>query len=143
MTSKRFEFRRAVAAAVASIGAVALVVAPTTPASASTIRDGWVQLCPWGNYRVHLEYLTLNNQTVQLGPVLDPGADCWWGPVPTGSEATLISVVGHFNTSNDTFLVIGPNRKYETFYNGVTGIGIAAEGTTASGGRKDAHYYRY
>ena len=46
-TSKRFEFRRVPAAAVASIGAVALVVAPTTPASASTIRDGWVQLCPW------------------------------------------------------------------------------------------------
>ncbi|WFE97177.1 hypothetical protein [Micromonospora sp. WMMD987] len=143
MTSKHFEPRRMSAAGIAAVSAVALVVAPTTPAAASTIRDGWVQLCPWGNYRVHLEYVDLNNHTVQLGPVLDPGADCWWGPVPTGGESSLFWVIGHFNTSSGTFEVIGPNRKYETFYNGVTGIGFAAEGTTASGGRKDAHYYRY
>ncbi|MFF9376591.1 hypothetical protein ACF1BB_18860 [Streptomyces griseoluteus] len=25
-------------------------------ATASNIRDGWVQVCPWGNYKVYLEF---------------------------------------------------------------------------------------
>lgn len=136
-------FKRVLAAIASTITVAALIAIPAVPASASTIRDGWVQLCPWGNYRVHLEYSVAGVGDLPLGPVLSPGADCWWGPIPTGSAPTLIWVVGHFNTSDDTFLVIGPGRKYETLYNGTTGIGIAAEGTTAYGGRKDAHYYRY
>nr|MDT0659094.1 hypothetical protein [Micromonospora sp. DSM 115978] len=135
--------KKALAGILSSIAAAVSLVAPAAPASASTIRDGWVQLCPWGNYRVHLEYLSTGGAILTLGPTLSPGGNCWWGPIPTGSQSTLLWVVGHFNTSNGTFPVIGPSRQYETFYNGSTGIGIAAEGTTASGGRKDAHYYTY
>ncbi|MFG2300285.1 hypothetical protein [Actinacidiphila glaucinigra] len=131
-----------IAAPLAAIGMVAgFTVASAEPASASTIKDGWVQLCPWGNYRVHLEYVT-NGVARTLSPTLNPGAACWWGPMPTGSSSALIYMVGHYNTTNGTFDVIGPSHQYETFYNGKTGIGFAAEGTTENHGLS-AHYYTY
>ncbi|GGM17456.1 hypothetical protein [Micromonospora yangpuensis] len=121
-----------------AVGAGLSVVA-ATPASASTIKDGWIQICPWGNYRVHLEY-TLggpNDPWQVLSPTLNPGADCWWGPMPAGNQYAWIHVVGHFNTSSNTFLVGRRNSyDYETMYNGRTGIGFAAQGTTEDGGRK-------
>ncbi len=128
----------------APLAAFALVAGVSTlaaaPASASTIKDGWIQLCPWGNYRVHLTY-DVSGRPQQLSPVLNPGDACWWGPMPAGVDSALIDVVGHFNTSDGTFGVIGPDRNYETFYHG-QGIGFAAEGTTESHGLA-AHYYRY
>ncbi|MDX3074827.1 hypothetical protein ACIP98_24815 [Streptomyces sp. NPDC088354] len=117
-------------------------VASTAPASASSIQDGWVQLCPWGNYKVHLEYSDEHGATRTLSPTLNPGAACWWGPMPTGSHPSLIWMVGHYNTTGGTFDVIGPDRKYETFYDGKSGIGFAAEGTTELHGGA-SHYYRY
>ncbi|MYX32764.1 MULTISPECIES: hypothetical protein [unclassified Streptomyces] len=134
---------RGLVAPLAAVGLVAgLSVAAAEPASASTIRDGWVQLCPWGNYKVHLEYAGEDNTFRQLGPVLNPGADCWWGPIPSGSKPGLIAVVGHYNTSSGTFNVIGPSREYLWFYNGKDGVGIAAEGTTANHGLS-SYYYTY
>ncbi|GGR90577.1 hypothetical protein GCM10010269_32200 [Streptomyces humidus] len=135
------EISKRIAAPFAAFALVAGISTLTaTPASASTIKDGWIQLCPWGNYRVHLTY-DVTGLPQQLTPVLNPGDDCWWGPMPAGVQYALIDMVGHFNTSGGTFAVIGPDRKYETFYNG-KGIGFAAEGTTESHGLA-AHYYRY
>ncbi|GAA1644467.1 hypothetical protein [Actinoplanes couchii] len=134
--------RRIVAPLVALGVTAGFSVVTAVPAAASTIRDGWIQLCPWGNYRVHLEY-TVGSGYQRLSPTLDAGADCWWGPMPSGSTPALIWMVGHFNTSENTFTVgqRGQNGQ-ETFYNGRTGIGFAAQGTTDKAGGA-SYYYTY
>ncbi|MFF9376592.1 hypothetical protein ACF1BB_18865 [Streptomyces griseoluteus] len=135
---------RAIVAPLTTVGMIAgLSLIATEPASASTIKDGWVQLCPWGNYKVHLEYVSGGDGISRvLSPTLNPGSACWWGPIPTDGKPALIYVVGHYNTTNGTFDVIGPSREYETFYNGKDGVGIAAEGTTENHGLS-SHYYTY
>ncbi|MFJ5282218.1 hypothetical protein [Streptomyces parvulus] len=134
---------RALVAPLTTVAVLAgLSVTTAAPASASSIRDGWVQLCPWGNYKVHLEFAGEDSTFRQLGPVLNPGADCWWGAIPSGSKPGSIAVVGHFNSSSGTFDVIGPSREYLWFYNGKDGVGIAAEGTTANHGLS-SYYYTY
>ncbi|MEU6816040.1 hypothetical protein [Streptomyces sp. NPDC046860] len=134
---------RAVAAPLTTIAVLTgFSVATAAPASASSIRDGWVQLCPWGNYKVHLEFAGEDNVFRQLGPVLNPGSACWWGPAPSGAKPGMIAVVGHYNTSGGTFDVVGPSREYLWFYNGKDGVGIAAEGTTENHGLS-SYYYTY
>ncbi|SFT31942.1 hypothetical protein [Streptomyces sp. ok210] len=146
-TEKAMNAKKILKAVASPLLAVALIagfsVASTAPASASSIKDGWVQLCPWGNYKVHLEYSDATSGISHtLSPTLNPGAACWWGQMPTGSRSALIFVVGHFNTTGGTFDVIGPDGRIETFYDGKSGIGIAAEGTTEFHGVA-SHYYRY
>ena len=125
-------------AAAAGIMAATAVAATTVSASAATqaIGTGRAQLCAQGNYSARFVFsLDIPGTSTQPGPWVHPGS-CTTFTVPGSfGEATVVTVQGLFNTSNNTFNI------GNSFFSGVNqpGVKIGAEGTTGNGGR-DAFY---
>ncbi|MEZ0095369.1 hypothetical protein [Streptacidiphilus sp. EB129] len=114
----------ATVAATAALSAVAVGVA-AGPASASTISNGFVQVCAQGKYAA---YATFPYRGGFSTTVVNPG-DCWYGWMG-GDSWEPIDVYGIYPGSPK------PIDLGEVWYNGsVSGIGIGAEGTT------DNYYY--
>jgi hypothetical protein len=115
-----------------ALGATALVAVPaavttSTPASASTIPYGHLQLCAQGNYRavVHVlpvylpggDYLGGFESTIQW-----PG-QCWIESVDTRGQWAQVDVVG-LRKDGSRFYI--GSRWYNS---SVSGMGLGAEGT--------------
>ncbi|WP_035844536.1 hypothetical protein [Kitasatospora azatica] len=108
----------ATAAAAASLGAVA-VIGTASPAAASTISNGNVQVCAQGTYPVYAQFPYRGGWSTTI---VNPG-NCWLHYVG-GNSWEPINVYGLYPNSSATFSL-------GTFwYDGaVSGIGIGGEGT--------------
>ena len=118
-------------AATGLVGA-AIVGVGATPAAASTIQNGWLQLCAQGNYSAFIHVLPVNlgnGATTEdyQSPIVRAGGPCWWAPVNTDNQWAQVDVVGIYNGSGQQFYI------GSEWYNGnVSGMGIGAEGSSTS-----------
>ncbi|GIJ27196.1 hypothetical protein Vqi01_23580 [Micromonospora qiuiae] len=111
-----FRKSRQAAAAVVAVGALTagLTFSTAGPASASTIKKGWVQLCAQGDYSA-----VVNSSSLISSRIVTPGTCDWWEWGARGWEQL-------------TVIDIRSGRAVgSAWYNGAqSGIGLGAKGTT-------------
>jgi hypothetical protein len=121
-----------VAAPLAAVGAAGGLVMglSATPAAASTIPDGHIQLCAQGNYSAYIHILSEpvgGGETTQtLESTIVPAGQCWWTGFNTLGRSVQVDVVGIYNVSHQEFYI------GSEWWNSSTGLGIGAEGKSTS-----------
>ncbi|MFD4240574.1 hypothetical protein ACFWP3_03045 [Streptomyces sp. NPDC058525] len=115
--------KRAVcSSAVAGVLAAGLIAGTAGSASASTIRNGSVQLCAQANYPAYLEFQDRGAAT----RIVNPGECQWWG----------FGSIGRWEQINIVDAWSGKRVGSKWYEGSQTGIGIGAQGT--SGGWQNA-----
>ena len=130
--SLRNAFRRiGVALAATALVAVPVAVTTSSPASASTIPYGHLQLCAQGSYPAYVHVLS-----VPIGPngfrsrdtwstTVWPG-QCWMQPVNTAGAWAQVDIVGLRSDGSEFWVGNG-------WYNSsVSGLGLGAEGSESN-----------
>ncbi|REH46162.1 hypothetical protein BCF44_107295 [Kutzneria buriramensis] len=114
-------FRRWVAAAgLAGLLSGVTLVASAQAASASTIQQGWIQLCSQGGYDSYLEFPAWHSATTIV-----PQKQCDWWPVNTGGATILVVAHDDKGTSLGSY-----------WYNSSgEGLGIGTESDVKTGWR--------
>lgn len=112
-------------------GATAVAVA--SPASASTIKNGWVQLCAQGNYDAYFDIPSTpipgtGEVSQERESTIVEAGTCGWWPEDTSGATTTIKVYGIYNVSHQRFYIGGEGG----YRSSATGVGIGAEGTSTS-----------
>jgi len=77
----------------------ALVSLGAAPASASTIQNGWLQICAQGNYSAQIDIAPPESGSGQGALVLSsivvaPGM-CWWHSEDTDDQWVPMTVIGY------------------------------------------------
>jgi len=131
MNIKKTVTRVAAPLAVSGLAAAAVVGLGATSASASTIQNGYLQLCAQGNYSAFVHVLPVDLggglTTRSYESFVVPAGQCWWAPVDTAGQWAQVDVVGIYNDSGQEFYI------GSEWYNGnVSGMGIGAEGASTS-----------
>ncbi|SRR6266568_4633746 len=119
--------RIGVALAATALVAVPVAVATSSPASASTIPYGNLQLCAQGSYPAYVHVLSEPTGSGGRSPetistIVSPG-QCWMYPVNTSGVWAQVDIVGLRSDGSDFW--VG-----DSWYNSsVSGIGLGAEGS--------------
>ena len=130
MNIKKAITRVAAPLAASGLVAAAAVALSATSASASTIQNGYLQLCVQGDYAAFVNVLPVSlggglTTREYESTIVQPG-QCWWAPVETDGQWAQVDVVGVNNDGSQFY--IGSE-----WYDGeVSGMGIGAEGTSTS-----------
>jgi len=120
-------FMRFAGAGVATAGiAVAMILGTAGSAAASIVPVNHVELCAEGNYSVYFGSSARGGWTSRE---VQPGQCSFIDMYYAGSSLEVLNVRGVYNTSENTFQIATVS-----YFPGVSGLGIEADGTTANSG---------